>query len=336
MEFLTKNPTPKPAASRNLLVLLACAANVLLLAYFAKQQVKIEAYGRSAAPQQRAAFRVAAVGEAAGKVLVLRKGALEERRIGDGGSLYGGDRIQTSRRSRATIVMEDRTRLKMGTDSLLVMPEADRDRAAGEPGSVLHLTEGTMEIDSETVSGHVVALRTPNALIKLNVRDIVTYRPQSAKEPAGHGMPYLQFLKDHWAARGRAPSGDDAEYAAAAALVEDAAGICETADRDSCSAAQREAWEGVRRYRRKAAEQQGLQMTVSIEPDGRENIRVEGGAVRIETANRTLTLAGGDSLELEEGAIPTRPNLTESALQTLVMDADEQDLFPEIESMKWQ
>lgn len=340
-----KEPTPKATAARNLLVVLVCATNMLLLAYFMKQQIKIEKYGRAAATQQPSASSVATVEKTTGKVLVLRKGALDEKRIKDNSSLYGGDRIQTSRRSRATIVMEDRTRLKMGADSLLVIPEPDKEETAGEPVSILHLTEGTMEIDSETIGEHVVALRTPNALIKLNMRDIVVFHPGDSERWIKHGIPYLLFLKDHWAARGGVTSGEYAaasvEYAAADALIGDAVDICEAAERKACSDAKYKSWEGVRRYRKKVIEQQRLKMTVSIEADGKENIEVKGGAVRIETSNRTLTLAEGDTLELEEGVIPTQPNLTESAVQSLVMHETEvfeegEEVFPQIESMWWQ
>jgi hypothetical protein len=332
MEILNRKPTSAATIKALALagvVICLCAAIGLLLA----QQQRLERYGRepSAQIKQDAA---AVLRDKSGAVVVSHPGALQNKNLQAGDTLFPGDRVQTSSGARATIELTGGMRLTLEQDSLLQLPEPDKDMS--RRGAALHLTSGSVHLDSADLGG-VVALYTPQAMIELNPPALALVRP-----PAGQSieLAYLDGLAQFWF-----PDPETQAAAQAAAILQSARQTCAAPASAGCRKATDASWRSLLALHKSSGGAQRVVLDINISESGAENISVQSGAVDVTTQTRTLRVAQGEKLDLD-GAIPTRNSITAESLLAMAprppeiqqepVQEEQEKVFFEIESIQWQ
>ena len=293
--------------------------NVALLIHLVFRQVDIEKHGRAPAPAP--ATRMGAIVYVSGRAYVMHPGAVALKPIQKGAVLFSGDHIQTGTRSRVRLRFDDGTLLEMGPESLLAMPGQEDAEEQG----MLHLARGNVEISGTDSGADVTALKTPQAVIRLNARRIVLYHPgdyASDVDPGHSGrdaLAYLQFLEKHWLRGDDVPAGDRKQIRKLVAAAEKK---CAHTPGPDCAESLNRAWQSILEHQPDEPDKTRLNMAVAVnEKSGREDIDVKQGAVRVDTSGRALTLTHGDSLRLEQDTIPVQPGLSENAERELVAEA---------------
>ena len=334
MEVLTRAPRPE-AVLKSLafagLVALLCAA----IAILGLRQRAIERYGAMPVFNKQYSS-VGSLREKSGAVVVNRPGALKAEPLEPGDKLFPGDRVQTQEGARASLALTGGARLTLDENSLLQVPEPERH--ASRDGAVLQIDSGSFHLDSDALRG-IETIRTPQASINLRTRDIALVRPAPGARP---DLAYLQALIRNWFPDKESRAGQQALETLAPA-----AAACAAPRGHRCEKALDRAWRALTALRRERAGARVV-LDVTIGKSGKENITVAGGAVSVKTQNRTLLVARGETLNLDD-SVPTRRTMSAQALLTVAPRPEEKPPVPipepeiepeepyfEIESIQWQ
>ena len=320
MEVLTQTQHTSAERFRFFLLALGAAANLALIGFFVHRQMGIARFG-SRMQTPHAALKAARVVDAQGKVQVTRKGALEDISAKNGLTLYQGDRVQTGGNSSVSLLFGDSTKIDLGEDALLLVPEP----RGAEDNSVLRITRGEFEINSTNLKEDVVAIQTPGATIRLKVREVAVFRPSHS---GTYGLEYLDFLFKQYVLP-LARAADAKHVKQIRKKLKAAARACASGRSETCFQAQDSVWEDIQKAKKKFAKKQTLNLTVKVDDSGDEKIEVKSGSVKVHVQNRSLTLAGGDHLKLKPGSIPTQPDISTNAANDFVTEEPEPEPAPE-------
>ena len=299
--------------------------------------------------------RAGVVSAAQGVAYVTHKNSINSNKIIAGEILYAGDRVQTSRDGKTIIKLESGVEISLDSNSLIQMPET-----TAEGGGALEIESGNLSVKGAGPNADLPSLHTPQAVIRLRSRNLVSFGSSaglygiSKKHlPAGAGEPYRYFetiYSDFIEKKGTATKKLER-------LIHEMRNKCGTGEETVCIASLDAAWvELINNISRKKSDAP-VNMSINVAKGGAEEIKVNSGAVRVETGNRVLAIAKGDRISLEKGAVPTAPSVSKNAMTGMATGAitdDEKEkkkepepvkkpkaqkkneIYMEIDSMQWQ